>query len=188
MEMRLFNLIILILASALAGCNHGIGREKTAEIRTLSPYRVAYVEYKGDFENNPEIYDVQLDKLLKWAIPAKLWDFPEKTKLIVIYPDDSQTTPKGEQRMLMAISVPEGVVVPSKFMEMTIPGGEYAVGRFVISAEEFGASWGYMFGEFIPSSGFYPSGGMGLEIKLNDSDTHPEKKHIVDICIPVIKR
>ena len=187
MMMRFFPLHSFIIAAALGGCSHGMMEEHTAEIKTLNPCRVAYVEYRGDFENNPEIYDVQLDKLLKWAIPAGLWDFPGQTKLIVLYPDDPHSTPKIEQRMLMAITVPENVVIPSKYKEMTIPGGKYAVGRFVISSEEFGSAWGYMYGRFIPGSGFYPSGGMGFEIKLNDSDKHPEKKHVVDICIPVVK-
>jgi len=188
MIMRFIPLNGFLIAAAITGCAHGAAKKPAAEIKTLPPCRVAYVEYRGDFENNPEIYDVQLDKLLKWAIPAGLWDFPAKTKLIVAYPDDPESTPKGEQRMLMAISVPDGVRIPSKFKEMIIPGGEYAVGRFEIFSDEFRSSWGDMYGKFIPRSGYYPAGGMSFEIKMNDSDLHREKKHIVDICIPVTKK
>lgn len=188
MMMKLFPLSSLIIAGALAGCGSDQIRKPAVSVKKLPPCLVAYVEYKGDFENTPEIYDVQLDKLLAWAIPAGLWDFPGKTKLIVIYPDDPHSTPKSEQRMFMAISVPQNTAVPSKFKTMTIPGGEYAVGKFEISSEEFGRSWGYMYSEFIPSSGYYPAQGMSFENKLNDSDTHPARKHIVEICIPVIKK
>lgn len=178
----------LLIAAALAGCSSDQVKKPVAEIKTLPQYHVVYVEYKGDFENNPEIYDIQLEKLLSWAVPAGLWDFPDKTKLIVIYPDDPYSTPKSEQRMLMAITVPQNVSIPSKIEEMTIPGGKYAVGNFIISSEEFSHSWEYMYSDFIPGSGYVPADGLSFEKKMNDSDTHPEKKHIVEICIPVEKK
>ena len=177
----------LIIACAVAGCSGSSALQTRASIKKLPSYRIAYVEHKGDFENNPGIYDIQLDKLLKWAIPAGLWNFPGGTELIIIYPDDPESTPKKEQRMLMAISVPADVKIPAAYKSMVVQGGEYAVGRFEISSEEFGAAWGYMFGEFIPKSGYAPAGGMSFEMKRNDSDEHPQKKHIVDICIPVKK-
>lgn len=177
----------LIISCAIAGCSGGSALKTGASIKKLPSYRVAYTEYKGDFENNPEIYDIQLEKILKWAIPAGLWNFPGSTELIIIYPDDPESTPKSEQRMLMAISVPADVKIPGVYKSMVIPGGDYAVGRFEISSKEFGAAWGYMYGEFIPKSGYRPAEGMNFEMKRNDSDEHPQKKHIVDICIPVIK-
>lgn len=177
----------ILIACALTGCSHTPSGSPDASIKKLPKYRVAYIEYKGNFENNPGIYDIQLEKLLKWAVPSGLWNFPGSTELIVIYPDDPLSTPKSEQRMLMAITVPDNVRIPSEYKSMVIPEGEYAVGRFEISNDEFGSAWGYMYGEFIPGSGYTPSGGMSFEMKKNDSDEHPQKKHIVDICIPVKK-
>ncbi len=177
----------LFIVCAITGCSQNSAPTPETSIKNLPEYRIAYVEYKGNFENNPGIYDIQLEKLLKWAIPAGLWNFPGNTELIVIYPDDPHSTPKNEQRMLMAISVPENIVIPSKYKSMIIPEGKYAVGRFEISSEEFGSAWEYMYSKFIPASGYIPSAGLSFEIKRNDSDTHPMKKHIVDICIPVKK-
>jgi len=177
----------LLIACTVAGCSQFADAKPKASVKKLPSYRVAYVEYKGDFENNPEIYDIQLEKLLKWAVPAGLWNFPGSTELIIIYPDDPESTPKSEQRMLMAISVPADTKIPGLYKSMVIPGGYYAVGTFEISPEEFGAAWGHMYGEFIPESGYRPAEGMSFEMKKNDSDEHPQKKHIVDICIPVIK-
>ena len=173
----------LIISCAMTGWSHN----PVVSVKKLPQYRVAYVEYKGNFANNPRIYDIQLEKLLKWAIPAGLWNFPGSTELIIIYPDDPQTIPESEQRMLMAISVPEDTVIPREYKSMLIPGGYYAVGRFEISSDEFGRAWEYMYSSFIPGSGFVPADGVCFEMKKNDSDTHPLKKHIVDICIPVRK-
>ena len=52
--------------------------------------RVAYVEQTGHFQANPDIYDVLLRKLLDWAIPAGIWDFPDRTLIVCIYPDDPE--------------------------------------------------------------------------------------------------
>lgn len=174
----------ILIAFALSNQFHAVN----TSVQKLPQYRLAYVEYKGDFENNPGIYDTQLNRLLKWAVPSGLWNFPGKTELIIIYPDDPHTTPKNEQRMLMSITVPAGTKIPPDYKSMVIPAGEYAVGRFEISAGEFGAAWNYMYSNFIPRSGVTPSGGLSFEIKRNDSDTHPQKKHIVDICIPVKRK
>ena len=187
-NMIFFSIKILLIMTIMPGCSNYQIKKPVAEIKKLPSYYVAYVEYKGNFENNPEIYDIQLEKLLKWAVPAGLWYFPDKTKLIIIYPDDPYSTPKDEQRMLMAITVPQNIIIPSQFKQMTIPGGKYAVGNFTISHDEFGHSWEYMYNDYIPGSGYIPADGLSFEIKGNDSDTHPEKKHIVNICIPVIKK
>jgi len=39
--------------------------------------------------------------------------------------------------------------------------------------------------EWMPTSGYQPDHRMCYEVYLNDPDTHPEKKWLVDICEPV---
>ena len=63
-------------------------------VEDLPARRVAYVEQVGNFQNNPGIYDVLLQKLIAWALPAGLWDFPANTLIACIYPDDPAATPK----------------------------------------------------------------------------------------------
>lgn len=186
-----FGGVVIVL---LAGCCTALAKplaesmDATVGIKELPEYHLAYVECKGDFQGNDEIYDVLLGKLLAWAIPKKLWDYPGTTKMILIYPDDSRSTPKEEQRLWLGITVPEGTSTPDGIRTLTIPEAAYAVGSFEISAREFGRAWGYMMGEWMPASGYRPAGGYSFEMKKNDSDKHPEKKHIVDICIPVEKK
>jgi len=168
-------------AALFTGC-----KKDQIKVVNLPDFHVACVEYKGDYEANGEIYDVVLKPLLDWAVPAGLWNFPDKTKLIVAYPDDEKT-PKEKRRMWMAITVPENTQPPKGIKIMDIPGGFYAVGSFEISASEFGEAWGYMYESWLPDNGYYPSEGLNFEIKKNDSDEHAERKHFVDICIPVKK-
>ncbi len=168
-------------AAVITGCS-----KPQVKVINLPELHVAYVEYKGDYEANGEIYDIVLKPLLDWAVPAGLWNFPDKTKLIVAYPD-SDETPKEKKRMWMAITVPEGTRPPQGIKLMDIPGGLYASGSFEISSEEFGEAWGYMYSKWIPENGYYPTDALCFEIKKNDSDEHAERKHLVDICIPVKK-
>lgn len=155
------------------------------EVRQLPGYHLACGEYRGDFQGNDKIYDVILEPLLAWAVPKGLWDFPGRTKMILIYPDDPETVPKDQQRLWLGITVPEGTEVPEGISIRRTGPGLYAVGSFELAAADFGRAWGYLLGEWIPANGYLPAEGCSFEIKKNDSDEHPEKKHLVDICVPV---
>lgn len=157
----------------------------TVEVRALPGYHLVCVEQRGGFQGDDEIYDVVLERLLAWALPKGLWDFPGRTKLILVYPDDPNAVPSEEQRLWMGITVPEGTEVPAGMFMLRIDPGEYAVGSFELAAADFGRAWGYLSGAWIPAHGYLPAEGFSFEIKKNDSDRHPEKKHLVDICIPV---
>ncbi|MGD9781312.1 MAG: GyrI-like domain-containing protein [Kiritimatiellia bacterium] len=146
--------------------------------------RVAYVEQVGNFQNNPGIYDVLLQKLLDWALPARFWEFPQKTLIVCIYPDDPAATPPEQQRLWLGITIPDNAVPPDGIRALTLPAGPHAVGRFAIPSDQFGAAWGHLYGEWIPHSGYAPA-GLAYELQKNDSSEDPEQKHLVDICIPV---
>ena len=75
---------------------------------------------------------------------------------------------------------------PADIQLLTLPAGPHAVGRFAIPSDQFGAAWGYLYGEWIPQSGHAPA-GLAYELQKNDSSEDPEQKHLVDICIPVQK-
>jgi AraC family transcriptional regulator len=158
--------------------------EGVIRVERLPAIHVAYVEYKGDYENNNRIYDTLLGKLTAWAIPNGYWDFPRTTKIICIYPDPPGV-PKSEQRLWLGITLPNIVPVPDGISAMTIPENTYAVGSFVIAPREFGDAWGFMYGRWLKDNGYRAAEGLSFEIQKNDSCTHPEKKHVVDICIPV---
>ena len=58
--------------------------------------------------------------------------------------------------------------------------------RFEIAdSSEYEKAWDMVFGVWLPDSGYQPDDGPCYEHYLNNPKEHPEKKHIVDICIPV---
>ena len=146
--------------------------------------RVAYVEQVGHFQANPGIYDVLLQKLLDWALPAQLWNFPSQTLIVCIYPDDPAATPPDRQRLWLGITIPDDARPPENIPVLTLPAGPHAVGRFAITSDQFGPAWSYLYGEWMAPSGYAPA-GLAFELQKNDSSEDPGKKHLVDICIPV---
>ena len=92
-------------------------------VEDLPARRVAYVEQVGNFQNNPGIYDVLLQKLLDWALPAGRWDFPAKTLIACIYPDDPAATPPEQQRLWLGITIPADAVPPAGIQVLTLPAG-----------------------------------------------------------------
>ena len=172
-----------MMATPSANAEPPAGLLAPVAVETLPARRVAYVEQTGNFQNNPGIYDVLLQKLLAWALPEKLWDFPRQTQIVCIYPDDPSTPPDA-QRLWFGITIPDGAVPPAGIQVLDLPAGPHAVGRFSIAADQFGSAWGYLYGEWMAQNGYAPA-GLAYELQKNDSSEHPEQKHLVDICIPV---
>lgn len=160
------------------------GLLEPAGIEERPALRVAYVEQVGNFQDNAGIYDVLLQKLLDWALPADLWNFPDETLIACIYPDDPSATPPEEQRLWFGITIPDDAEPPEGIRVLELPAGPHAVGRFSIPSDQFGSAWSYLYGEWIPQNGCIPS-GLAYELQKNDSSEHPEQKHLVDICIPI---
>ncbi len=69
--------------------------------------------------------------------------------------------------------------------KMKINGGKYAVANMELAPDEFENAWETIYGEWLPKSGYQPDDKPCYELYLNDPETHPEKKCIVDIHIPV---
>lgn len=68
---------------------------------------------------------------------------------------------------------------------MIIPAGKYALARFELGDLEYQSAWDWVFGTWLPESGYLPDDRPCFEMYLNDPNTHPEGKAILDICIPV---
>lgn len=171
------------MATPSANAEPPAGLLAPVAVEELPARRVVYVEQVGNFQNNPGIYDDLLQKLLDWALPEKLWDFPRKTLIVCIYPDDP-SVPAEQQRLWLGITIPADAVPPAHLRTLDLPAGPHAVGRFAITSDQFGPAWGYLYGEWMAQSGYAPA-GLAYELQKNDSSEHPEQKHVVDVCIPV---
>jgi len=131
---------------------------------------VAYVRHTGPYFGDEELFQRLFTALYKWAAQ------------IVIYHDDPDTVDHEKLRISCGISVPAETEVSGEVGKLTLPAGLYAEARFVVDATQFGGAWNWVYGVWLPESGYQPDDRQCYEKYI---DTDPEAAFTVDICIPV---
>ncbi len=154
------------------------------EVKKVPDMPVAYVRHIGRYQGDSQLFAGLFDKLWKWAGPRGLLQQPD-LQVLAVYHDDPEITADDRLRVEVCITVPADTPVEGEVGKMTIPGGQYAVGRFELSDQEYAAAWQLIYGEWLPQSGYQPDDRPSFERMVNDPANHPEHKHIVDIYVPV---
>lgn len=149
------------------------------EVKEMPEMKAVYCRHTGPFHLIGQAYH----KLSKWAVPRGLL-ISNVSKTATVTHDDPSITEMDKVRQSACIIVDKEVEVDGEIGKMIIPGGKYAVGHFELTNEEFQQAWNTMCLWFT-ESGYQQGDGCTYELYHNDFTTHPEGKHIVDICIPV---
>ena len=150
------------------------------EIKELPELHVVYYRHYGAYDLMQEAYG----KLMQWVLPRGLM-MPE-SKLLSVFHDNPEVT-KVESLISDACLIVDTLVkTDGAINARTIAGGTFAVGRFEIAIEEFPQAWQCVF-QLLAEHGCQIA-GVGYEIYHNNRDEHPERKWIVDICIPVMPK
>ncbi len=173
----------LTSASYLRNINYNQKRRKEMEtkieVKEMPALDLIYVRHIGQFN----LIGQAFEKLMKWAGPRGLLKFPQ-TKTVTVYHDDPNVTDIEKVRQSACITVDEEVKTEGEIGKISVPAGKYAVGRFEISELEFEAAWNSMC-HWLSESGYQPEDGSPYELYHNDHMQHPERKFILDICLPV---
>lgn len=149
------------------------------EIKQLPDLNLLYCRHTGAFNEIGQAYE----KLFKWAGARGLLNFPV-TKGVTVYHDDPKVTQPDKVRQSACITIENEVKPEGEIGKMTIPGGTFVVGHFEIGVTEFEQAWNAVC-LWLAESGYQPADGYPYELYHNNHENHPEKKFIVDICIPV---
>ncbi|MDG5814012.1 GyrI-like domain-containing protein [Chitinispirillales bacterium ANBcel5] len=157
---------------------------KSVEVKEISPMTVAYVRHIGPYKGDSSLFQSMFEKLSSWAGPRGLFKQPD-LKVLSVYHDDPSVTDEKNLRVSMCITVPDTTEVGGEIGKMTIDGGKYAVAHFEITVDEYEKAWDYVFGEWMPKSGYQPGNGPCYELMLNNPEEHPEEKHVIKIHVPV---
>lgn len=153
--------------------------KSNVEVKEMPEMKAIYCRHIGPFHLIGQAYA----KLAQWAVPRGLY-IPNVTKTATVTHDDPSVTDLDKIRQSACIIVQDEVKTEGEIGKMIIPGGKYAVGHFELGTDEFQKAWNTMCHWFTESS-YQQGDGCTYELYHNDYTTHPEKKHIVDICIPV---
>ncbi len=154
------------------------------EVRTIEKFEVAYVRHVGPYAGNAELFRGLFGKLARWAGPRGLLSRPDAL-FLSIYHDDPGICEEENLRTSICIRIHPDDVVDGEIGRLEIPGGEYAFARFELDPSEYGDAWGAVMGGWLPKSGYQCDDRPTMEWYLNDPESHPAKKHIVEIVIPV---
>lgn len=156
----------------------------SVRVEETTPLNVAYVRHIGPYAGDAELFKGLFGKLMSWAGPRGLLRFPE-TRMLCVYHDNPDVTEPEKLRVSACITVPKGTPVEGEVGTMEVPGGRYAFAHFELDPSEYGAAWTWVYGTWLPSSGYQPDDRPCFELYLNDPNQHPEHKHVVEIVAPV---
>lgn len=157
--------------------------ETTVKIEKWPETTVAYVRHVGAYQGNPELFKNLWNRLCSWAGPRGLLGKPD-AKFIIIYHDSPEITDQSKLRTSVCVAVPSNTEVSGEVGKLIVEKGDYAVGRFHVSGDEFGKVWDWMCGKWLPASGYQAGEGMCFEL-YPQQETDENGKMVVDIYIPV---
>ena len=156
-------------------------------IKELADRQVASVSFTGNYIGNTEVFASLFGKLSGWAGPKGLMT-PE-TVYLSSYQDDPNVTPPDELTLDVCMSIPEDTEVAGEIQKKVLPGGTYAVMHAELTGpEEYGPAWNAVV-EWIGENDYdIDMSRPSYELYLNDPEKHPEKHHIIDICMSVKRK
>ncbi len=150
------------------------------KIEKIEKMRTAYIRYVGPYAGDGQLFENLYARLGAWAGPRGV----DMSTSYIIYHDDPAITDEQKLRLSVCVPIADDVAVSGEVCDMTIGGGTYAVGRFVLGSDEYGAAWSYMCGEWLPTSGYQPADSVPFE-RYGGGGCDEDGKAQVDICIPV---
>ncbi|MFP4059004.1 MAG: AraC family transcriptional regulator [Bacteroidota bacterium] len=157
----------------------GFIMKNNIQIKEMPSLKLVYTRHVGSFHLIGQAYG----KLMQWAGPRGLLSNPD-VKTVTVYHDNPAVTDIDKLRQSACITVESDVKTEGEFGNMSLPGGKHVVGSFEISPMEFEEAWNSVC-VWLSESGYQPADGYPFELYHNNHEEHPEKKFIVDICIPV---
>lgn len=153
--------------------------ETKINIQEMPEMQVIFCHHRGEFNQIGQAHG----KLMQFAGPRGLLNDPD-AKTLTLYHDDPSVTAIEKVRQSACLVINKEVKPEGEIGKLTIPAGKFAVGHFEIDVTEFEQAWNTMCLWFT-ESGYEPGTGNPYELYLNDHTKHPERKFILDICIPV---
>ena len=163
---------------AVLNLKHWMKMNAKIEVKELPKMEVAFVPVMG-----AQQIGNAYQELMQWGIPKGLIN--EQTKMITVYHDSFKVTAPDKVRMSACLYLPGPVKIEGAIGRKAIESGKHIVGRFEIAIHEFEKSWTGMF-VWMNENGYSKADKDPFGIYYNNPEDHPEKKAIVDLCIPIM--
>jgi len=153
------------------------------DVQDVAPFRVAYVKHMKGYQDSKGI-EQAFQKLFFWAGPRGL--ISPEMKVMGISFDDPEITPKDKCRYYACVAVDERAEPDGEVGVMDIRPGKYVVGHFSGADDIFRKAYAFMYGEWLPASGWQPDDAPALEMYRGEPGGTPGKMEFeFDLYIPV---
>ncbi|MDG5492324.1 GyrI-like domain-containing protein [Psychroserpens sp. SPM9] len=124
-----------------------------------------------------------IHRLIEWAGSQGLLR-DSKFKIATVFYDSFKITAPDKVRMSACLVVNQPTTTDGEVTSITLSSGSSIKGHFEIEPHEFPMVWTNLF-KWMNANGYQKRDEPPFEIYHNDFNTHPEKKCLVDLYIPV---
>ncbi len=161
---------------------HSTDQEVTmmeVKIEEVTEKTIAFMRHVGPYNEIGKVFE----KLCVFAGPKGL--LGPTTEVFGMYHDDPDTTPPDKLRSDAAITVGEGVEAEGELQVGKLAGGKYAVAIHKGPYNKLIDCYRWLYGQWLPTSGYEPGNVPCFEKYLNDPNTTAEAELLTEIYIPL---
>ena len=151
------------------------------KIDNLPDLRVAYIRSRGPY--NYKTINPVFRQLLQWANPRGLIE--NGSMVVGVGWSNPVITPEDKLIYDACITVPESIKADRWVDIQVLPGGKFAIHHCEIDIVHAEEAWMSFVINWLISSDYQLDDRPLYEIYYNDSETHPLKHHILDLCLPI---
>ncbi len=160
-----------------------MGKTPIVRIENVPAFRIAYVKHMKGYGDGAGIGSA-FETLFAWAGPRGV--VSPKMRVIGMPLDNPDITPQDKCRYYACLAVDERAKPEGEVSVMNVRPGTYAVGRFSGGSDIFRKAYSYLYGEWLPGSGFQPDDSPAFESyigKPGGSSARP--RFVFDLYVPV---
>jgi AraC family transcriptional regulator len=151
------------------------------EIKQMPLFHLAYVANMEGYDS-PKIKKAW-DLLCGWAGMNDL--FTKETVFIGVSFDNPDITPAEKCRYYACLTIPSSVTPRKDIGTLDLSGGKHAVAHFTGKPAQIAGAYQWLYGEWLPKSGFQPLDQPSYEIYHSTPDQNPDGNFVMDICMPI---
>jgi len=152
------------------------------EVKDVPAMRVAYVKHLKGYEDSAGIGNA-FQKLFLWAGPRGF--LGGDMKVLGMSLDNPDITPRDKCRYYACVEVSAEARPEGEVGIMETHAGRYAVARFKGKSDVFKRAYDFMFGQWLPRSGFQPDDHPCFEMYRGEPESRKEPTFEFDLYLPV---
>lgn len=155
---------------------------RLVRVKELPDWELLYYRYQGPYQGDAQLFERLWSKLYQWAAARDL--ITPESQFLCLYHDPPDLTDQNLLRVTLAMTVPPEVEGDGEISRMTLKGQRYACARFRLGPKDYGEAWSWVYGEWLPHSGYMPANANAFEWYPQEQD-RSDGKETVDICVPL---